>query len=90
MSVRLTVMRLADMHRMHPQQDNSRTCDLCGARVGIYPSGLSAIKAHPAIEIVCSVCTFKELDPWADNSQPAAGLDVILQEMRDSYPAKKG
>jgi hypothetical protein len=52
----LIVMRLADMHRVHPSQDNSRVCATCGEPVGIYPSGQRVLKTDPTIRIVCSRC----------------------------------
>ena len=52
----LVVMRLANMRRVHPRQNDSRACSRCGERVGIYPSGQHVIAAHPGIEIVCEVC----------------------------------
>jgi hypothetical protein len=52
----LIVMRLADMTRVHPHQDESRVCSRCGERVGIYPSGQRALAAVPDLEIVCHVC----------------------------------
>jgi hypothetical protein len=52
---RLVVMRLADMHRVHPKQI-TRKCDGCAALCGIYPSGQAAIRCDPTIEIMCHVC----------------------------------
>jgi hypothetical protein len=52
----LIVMRLADMHRVHPKQDNSRVCAGCGERVGIYPSGQAILRRMPATRILCSHC----------------------------------
>jgi hypothetical protein len=87
--VRLVVMRLADMHRMHPQQDNSRTCDLCDAPVGIYPSGQAQLEADPTTEIACSVCAKKEFKRFEDTAIPVADPKTILQESRDSFSVKK-
>lgn len=58
---RLLVMRLADMTRVHPDQDDSRVCSECGQPVGIYPSGQAVIKQHPETVIVCNVCN--DADP---------------------------
>lgn len=58
--MKLLVMRLADMHRVHPQQDDSRVCSQCQHPVGIYPSGQAALKRDPELLIVCSVCSEKE------------------------------
>ena len=73
----LLVMRLADMHRIHPNQDNSHVCSRCGHIVGIYPSGQDMIKIHPEVRIVCSVCADVSIDLHDPTPQ-------IIQEMRDS------
>jgi hypothetical protein len=52
----LVVMRLDDMDRRHPSQDNSRVCSKCGAQVGIYPSGQKVLKNDPSYVIICSHC----------------------------------
>jgi hypothetical protein len=52
---RLIVMRLAEMHRVHPLQIE-RKCHGCGEVVGIYPSGQVAILREPDIEILCNHC----------------------------------
>ena len=52
----LTCMRLADMERVHPRQDESRFCNRCGERVGIYPSGQEMLDLMPDLEIVCHIC----------------------------------
>jgi hypothetical protein len=52
----LIVMRLADMQRRHPGQDNSRFCPQCKHRVGIYPSGQAALKRDSTLTIRCQVC----------------------------------
>lgn len=82
----LTVMRLANMHRVHPQMTTEYKCDRCGEQAGIYPSGQSIIRKYGRdhIEIVCNVC---------------AGPDVLgelapggLAEMKQSVafdPTKK-
>jgi hypothetical protein len=87
--MRLVVMRLIDMHKMHPSQDNSKVCALCGQPVGVYPSGQLALKANPTAEIVCSVCAAKEYDYKVDTATPAADPKTILQEVRDSFSVKK-
>lgn len=66
----LIVMRLADMHRVHPKQDNSRVCATCGERVGIYPSGQRVLQTDPTITIVCSHCS-----PRADIAILAPGAE---------------
>jgi DNA-directed RNA polymerase subunit RPC12/RpoP len=52
----LIVMRLADMHRVHPDQDTSRVCAECGEQVGIYPSGQRVLRDDPTTRIVCNRC----------------------------------
>jgi len=59
----LIVMRLADMHRVHPDQITD-TCALCGHEVGVYPSGQAIMREYPdRIRLVCQVC--KTPDPDA-------------------------
>jgi hypothetical protein len=87
--VRLVVMRLIDMHKMHPSQDNSKVCALCGQRVGIYPSGQAQLRADPTTEIACSVCARNEFDRFEDKAIPASDPETILQEVRDSFAVKK-
>ena len=87
--VRLIVMRLIDMRRMHPQQDNSKVCALCGEPVGIYPSGQAQLRGDPSTEIACSVCAKKEFDRFEDSAVPVADPRTILQESRDSFSVKK-
>ena len=84
---RLVCMRLADMFKMHPEQDNSRVCALCDKPVGIYPTGQARLRRDPSIEIVCSRCALNEIEPDVE-MRPAGDLDVILQEMRDSDRVK--
>jgi len=80
----LVVMRLAEMHRVHPKQDNSRVCTKCDERVGIYPSGQAMLRRYPAARIICSHCVepvdLTALAPgaedesfesvWADKGKP--------------------
>lgn len=58
----LVVMRLAQMRRVHPKQVEM-TCARCGETVGVYPSGQSALKADPTLEVVCSECAEREPIP---------------------------
>lgn len=52
----LTVMRLKDMARVHPEQIESK-CARCGYVVGIYPSGQRMLAFFgDDIEIVCQAC----------------------------------
>ena len=87
--VRLIAMRLVDMHKVHPAQDNSRRCGFCGEPVGIYPSGQQALRKHPEAEIICQVCAEKTVDLKRDVNALAAPLAEILQETRDSTPVKR-
>jgi hypothetical protein len=85
--IRLVVMRLADMHKVHPQQV-TRECAFCREPVGVYPSGQKALRLNPGpVEIICQVCYVEKHDK-SDSDQPAAPFDEILQEMRDSTPVK--
>ncbi len=52
----LIVMRLKNMRRVHPLQDNSQVCAVCGKQVGIYPSGQAVLASDPATRIICDVC----------------------------------
>jgi hypothetical protein len=86
----LVVMRLDQMHRVHPDQDSSKVCSVCGEPVGIYPSGQTALRAHPNIKIICFECTRKQEDienpPLAI---PAGSIEEIAQEIRDSVDKKE-
>jgi hypothetical protein len=55
MNANLVVMRLADMHRVHPQQITAR-CSKCDHEVGVYPSGQRVMRAYPDVTLVCQVC----------------------------------
>jgi hypothetical protein len=72
MNKTILVMRLADMHTLHPNQDNSYTCARCNAVVGIFPAGVRAIKANPDTKIVCNVC--QEADYSVFISKPVPGM----------------
>jgi len=70
-TVKLVVMRLKDMHRVHPGQITAR-CSMCHKKVGVYPSGQKVMKEYPGeVELVCSVCNgpvspFAPLAPGAE------------------------
>jgi hypothetical protein len=83
----LVVMRLADMHRTHPRQDNTKICSRCAARVGVYPSGQRALLRDSSMRIVCNVCVAKE--DIALGIPAAASWQEIAQEARDSAELKK-
>jgi hypothetical protein len=78
----LVVMRLVEMHRVHPKQDNSRMCAKCGERVGIYPSGQDVLRLHPEARIICSHC----VEP-VDVAVLAPGAE---REPFESVPARGG
>jgi len=84
----LIVMRLVDMHRNHPAQDNSHACSKCGSVVGIYPSGQRALRDNPGLPIICIRCATKEPPP--DGMRPAGSIEEVIQEMRDSADVKRG
>jgi ribosomal protein S27AE len=75
-SDQLIVMRLADMWRTRPDQDNSRVCSKCGEQVGIYPSGQAVLRERPQTAIVCNVC----YEPTSGVNIPAPGA---LEEARE-------
>jgi hypothetical protein len=56
----LIVMRLKDMWRTRPDQDNSKVCSKCGIQVGIFPSGQAFLKERPDVKIVCFACMSAE------------------------------
>jgi hypothetical protein len=84
----LVTMRLADMARRHPAQDDTHVCSTCGHAVGIYPSGQRALREHPDMKIICQVCACA-LPPEAIDALPAAGFDTIMAEKRASYDVGK-
>jgi hypothetical protein len=77
----LIVMRLANMRRVHPRQDNSHVCAACGEQVGIYPSGQAMLR-HDTTRIICDVCRSP-----ADIEFLAPGAEV---EPLESVAATKG
>jgi hypothetical protein len=88
--VELVAMRLKDMHRVHPRQDNSHVCGKCGAPVGIYPSGQRALKANPGAGIVCVPCAYLVPLGVGDAVQPAGSFEEIRRESRESRDAERG
>jgi hypothetical protein len=82
----LVAMRLADMTRHHPGQDDSRVCATCGHVVGIYPSGQWVLRKWPGIRVICSVCA---LARPAEENYAAADFDTILAEGRESFDVGK-
>lgn len=79
----LVVMRLVDMHRVHPQMDRSHKCSKCGAPVGIYPSGQNVLRlqelGEARVTIICNACTQPgpdtRLAPGAEK-EPAQSISV--------------
>jgi hypothetical protein len=84
----LVTMRLADMARMHADQDDSRVCGECGHAVGIYPSGQRALRFYPHMKIICHVCAVKWPAEEIQNVM-AADLETILAEGRESREVGK-
>jgi hypothetical protein len=80
----LLVMRLVDMGRIHPGQDNSHKCSRCGYQVGIYPSGQDFLRKNDTARIVCTICA----DVSSKSIIFEAPSDQIIQEMRESLPKK--
>lgn len=85
---RLVCMRLVDMARIHPAQDNSHVCLKCGERVGIYPTGQIALQEHPEASIICAPCAKAQAASGAV-AVPAGSFDQILREVRESKDASK-
>jgi hypothetical protein len=85
----LIVMRLIDMHKVHPQQDSTHVCRTCGAPVGVYPTGQAALKRFPTMTILCSVCAEQMVDVKRDTGRPAGSAAEILEEARQSVPVKR-
>jgi hypothetical protein len=84
----LVAMRLVNMRKVHPAQDNSRVCSRCGSRVGIYPSGQRALRQYPGLPVICLQCSVKGAPP--DEVAPAASAAEVVQEARESVPARGG
>jgi hypothetical protein len=78
----LVAMRLVNMIKRHPQQDESHVCVNCCEKVGIYPSGQRAIKRIPNIKIVCEICAFKHEAAHIDfaSARTQAEFDRELSE----------
>jgi hypothetical protein len=77
----LIVMRLQDMHRVHPKQIKGR-CSQCKAEVAIYPSGQKVMQDFPDVRVVCSHCR--------DPGQGALLAPGAREESKQSVPAKAG
>jgi hypothetical protein len=77
----LLVMRLADMHRVHPRMIE-KVCCRCQHVVGIYPSGQHFLITRGAhrVDIVCQVC-----EPLPDSFSLVPGA---IQEQFQSVPRK--
>lgn len=73
----LLAMRLADMHRVHPEQITAR-CARCNHEVGVYPSGQRILRELSDVELVCQVC--HEPGPFA---QLAPGAEAEMLQSRE-------
>ena len=80
----MVTMRIADMTRMHPAQDDSHVCGECGHRVGLYPSGQAALRKYPTMKVICSVCATKR-PPEEIENMPAGDFETIMREKRESF-----
>jgi hypothetical protein len=81
--VSLVAMRLADMHLVHPDQDDSRVCSKCGETVGVYPSGQAVLARRPDATITCQVCA----GPMGPSTLLAPGaLEEPFQSHRKEKP----
>jgi hypothetical protein len=85
MPSQIVCMRLDQMQYKHPDQNNSRKCDLCGARVGIYPSGQRALARDPKLQIICSVCAERN-GFWRQVAEPAPGA---IEEAKEMHKRRK-
>ena len=87
----LIVMRLADMHRVHPKQDNSHVCNTCGEKVGVYPSGQQIMRQYPDVRLLCQHCIepvdIAILAPGAGNEM-FESVPKIEARLPKSRPAK--
>jgi hypothetical protein len=79
----LVSMRLKDMTRRHPDQDNSRACSKCGETLGLFPSSQRLLATNPSLVLLCVPCALAEHDPSADVAA-SGSWDVIWQEARES------
>lgn len=77
----LICMRLADMHRVHPDQIEGK-CSRCGEVVGIYPSGQRVLKAYPPgeVELECQICR-SEIDVLL--LAPGAHLEPLQSKRKE-------
>jgi hypothetical protein len=82
----LIVMRLADMHTRHPQQDDTKVCSKCGQQVGIYPSGQRALAEDSDLEILCMKCVpANDLGAYLNSPAPGAieeALDLMFDKRK--------
>lgn len=87
MKTMLTVMRLANMHRVHPQMTTEYNCDRCGTQTGIYPSGQSVIQKYgrETVEIVCDVCA----GPDVIGDVAPGGVAEVRQSVSFDPPKKR-
>jgi hypothetical protein len=83
----LIVMRLADMRKVHPNQDDSFVCARCQAPVGIFPAGVRMIKAKPDTEVVCQICHGGDHSIFL--SEPVPGMFEDLKGTVDLKGVKK-
>ena len=85
----LVTMRIADMTRMHPAQDDTHVCAECGAPVGIYPSGLRALRKWPRMKVICVHCAMERPAELIEN-MAAADFETLMQERADSIKVGRG
>jgi hypothetical protein len=84
----LVTMRIADMTRMHPAQDDSHACAECGHACALYPSGQAALRKWPTMKVICAHCACKRA-PGEIENMPAADFDTIMQEGRESVKVSR-
>jgi hypothetical protein len=70
-TIRLLVMRAADMFVAHPNTNYSHVCSQCGEMVGIYPAGLRLLQERQGVVLVCNRCS-----PAVGSLVPGARDDI--------------
>lgn len=80
-------MRLADMHRVHPQQDNTRFCGECGERLGVYPTGQRVLRMNPKAKLICAHCATKREYDLTGSAAPT--FEEFIQEQNQSVDVGK-
>jgi hypothetical protein len=86
----IVCMRLDQMQYKHPDQNNSKRCSRCRARVGIYPSGQKALARDPKLQIICNVCAEKMDFQYKFRVEEAPGAIEEAIELRKKRNENEG